>query len=241
MTLPEPPSTSTKNGATGTSYAAHAVARHHDRDVVGRELADHGDALLGGALGDDDEARVTGDLELPRRANTSQKRWHVPQPLERNASSVRCVAPVTAMLTAACVGGGSDDVDRDAARATVRFGDRAPTAHDRCSDRTVGAPTAVSIPSGRAGSRSTPSWWSARRISAWLRAGLPRGARGARPRPEEHDEDGHRGEVTEPRDVLRSGRPGCDPRQRVRSRCAARAARGGTWRRRAGSRSSSRA
>ena len=38
---------------------------------------------------------------------------------------------------------------------------------------------------------------------------------------EEHDEDGHRGEVTEPRDLLRSGRPGSIPGARqIPMRCA---------------------
>ena len=40
----------------------------------------------------------------PPSRNTSQNARHEPQPLDRNASSVRCCAPTIAMLTASCSG-----------------------------------------------------------------------------------------------------------------------------------------
>ena len=127
------------------------LGRHDHRRRAGRQLGDPRHALDLGALGDDDQAGVSGHGEPPA-AKVLQNSPQVRQPLERKASTVFWRAPTTPMRTSSSAG-----------VAPV-------TSKPVEAPRRTGAGTGLVMPAVLSGSTPAPSWWSWRRISAWLRS-----------------------------------------------------------------------
>ena len=209
-------------------------ARHHRRDVERREALDAGDALLAGVLAHAHQAGVTGHLDRTAVAEHVPEREARPAAARQEREQREVLRADDGDADRVVLGGGADDVDR--ARATGASAPR-PTgswAHRPAVRRRRRR--------SRAGSMSTPRLCSARRISAWLRSSpATSSASSASTTASRHDQDRHRGNVSE-RVTPVPGRLGRGERSsRLRCRCAGRGARGGRWRRRGGSRSSSRA